>query len=160
MPGLLAGQGLPAANGGIDIAWIELERATAPARALGGDHRGTAAEKGVEHDVAAGRAVEDRIADQCHWLHRRVQCQEITLRAAAGEGIGAGVIPHIAAVAPKPAELDIVAVRPAALFEDQDELVLAAIERAHAGIVLDPDAHILEFAIGLAASVEQFLEMT
>ena len=30
----------------LDIAWIELQRATAPARALGGDHRRTAAEKG------------------------------------------------------------------------------------------------------------------
>jgi len=50
-------------------------------------------------------------------------------------------------------------VRPAALLKDQDELVLAAIERAHAGIVLDPDAHILEFAIGLLADGEQFGEM-
>ena len=30
----------------LDIAWIELQRATAPARALRGDHRRTAAEKG------------------------------------------------------------------------------------------------------------------
>ena len=49
--------------------------------------------------------------------------------------------------------------RPAALLEDQDELVLAAIQRAHASIVLDPDAHILEFAIGLLADGEQFGEM-
>ena len=37
MLGLVAGQGLPAANGGIDIAGVELERVAAPARALSGD---------------------------------------------------------------------------------------------------------------------------
>ena len=111
MAGAAAGQGLPAANGGIDIAWIELEPAAAPARALGGDHRRAAAEKGVEHDVAARRAVEDRIGDHGDRLHRRVERQQITLLATAGKGIGPGITPHIAAVAPKPAELDIVAVR-------------------------------------------------
>jgi len=159
MPGLVAGQDLPAANGGIDIAWIELQRAAAPAGALGRDHRRAAAEKGVEHDLAARRAVEDRIGDHRHRLDRRVQGQEIALATAAGKGIGAGIVPHIAAVAPKPAELDIVAVRAAALLEDQDELVLAAIERAHAGIVLDPHTQILEFAVDLLDSGEQLAEM-
>jgi len=62
-------------------------------------------------------------------------------------------------MASKPTELHIVAVRAAALFEDQDELVLAAIERAHAGIVLDPDTQILEFAVDLLNSGEQLGEM-
>jgi D-hexose-6-phosphate mutarotase len=35
-----------------------------------------------------------------------MQRQEIALLAAAGEGIGSGITPHIAAVAPKLAELD------------------------------------------------------
>src|SRR6516162_8695249 len=159
MPGLVTGQDLPAANGGIDIAWIELQRAAAPAGALGRDHRGAAAEKGVEHDLAARRAVEDSIGNHRHRLDRRVQGQEIALLAAAGEGISAGITPDIAAMTAKPTELDIVAVRTAALLKDQDELVLAAIERAHAGIVLDPDTQILEFAIGLLADGEQFGEM-
>ena len=68
-------------------------------------------------------------------------------------------MPHIAAVAPKPAELDIIAVPPAALFENQHELMLAAIERAHAGIVLDPDTQILEFVVDLLNSGEQLGEM-
>ena len=38
--------------------------------------------------------------------------------------------------------LDIVAVLPAAVFEDKDELVLAAVEGAYPGIVLDPDAQV------------------
>src|SRR5262245_37396347 len=78
----------------------------------------------------------------------------------AGKGIGAGVTPDIAAMASKPAELDIIAVLPTALLKDRDEFVLAAIERAHAGIVLDPDADILEFAIGASTGGEQFPVMT
>ena len=88
-----------------------------------------------------------------------MQRQEIALATAAGEGIGTGITPHIAAVAPVPAELDIVGVRAAVLLENQDELVLAAIERAHAGIVLDPDTQILEFAVDLLNSGEQLGEM-
>src|SRR5215469_17979592 len=122
MPGLVAGQGLPAANRGIDITGVELERAAAPARTLSGDHRRAAAEKGVEHDVAARRAIEDRIGDQGDRLDRRVQRQQVALLPMAGEGVGAGITPHIAAVAPKLAELDIVAVRAAAPLKHQDEL--------------------------------------
>jgi hypothetical protein len=77
--------------------------------------------------------------------------QQIALGAAAGEGVGSGIIPDIAAVAAELAELDIIAVSVASVLEDKDELVLAAVERAHAGIVLDPDAQILELAIGLSA---------
>src|ERR1700737_4781964 len=68
-------------------------------------------------------------------------------------------MPDIAAVAAELAELDVVAVRSAALLEDQAELVLAAIERAHAGIVLDPDAEVLELAIGLGTGNQQLVEM-
>jgi len=58
------------------------------------------------------------------------------LLSMAGEGIGAGVMPDIAAIASKPAELDIVAMRPAALRKHRDELVLDAIERAMPGLCL------------------------
>jgi hypothetical protein len=40
----------------------------------------------------------------------RTQGQQIALVAAAGEGVGPGIMPHIAAVAAEPAKLDIVAV--------------------------------------------------
>src|SRR4029077_9597174 len=112
----------------------------APAGAPGGDHRRAAAEKGVEHDPTALGAVEDRIGDQCHRLHRRVQCREIAFLAAAGEGVDPGIMPDIAAVAAELAELDVVAVRSDALLEDKDELVLAAVHRTHTGIILGPDA--------------------
>src|ERR1700732_4751270 len=68
-------------------------------------------------------------------------------------------MPDIAAVAAELAELDVVAVRSAALLEDKDELVLAAIERAHAGIVLDPDAEVLQFTVGFGTGGQQLVEM-
>ena len=49
--------------------------------------------------------------------------------------------------------------RSAALFEDQDELVLTAVQRAHPGIVLDPDAEVLQFAIGFGSGGQQLVEM-
>ena len=58
-----AGQRLPAADNRIDIGGIELDAVAAPAGALGRNHRRAAAEKAIEHDVAAGRAVEDRTGD-------------------------------------------------------------------------------------------------
>src|SRR5438046_7308131 len=88
-----------------------------------------------------------------------MQGQEIALGAAASEGVGSGVVPHIAAVAPEPAELDVVAMLAATLLEDKDELVLAAIERTHAGIVLGPNAEGFELAIDLGTSGQQFLEV-
>ena len=45
------------------------------------------------------------------------------------------------------------------LLEDQDELVLAAVERAHPAIVLDPDAEVFQFAIGAVAGGQQLVEM-
>src|SRR5438309_6262556 len=142
MTSAAAGQCLPAADDRVDIAGIELKSVAAPAGALGGDHRRAAAEKAIEHDVAAGRAVEDRIGDHRHRFYCRMQRRQIALLAAAGEGVGPGVVPNITAVATELAELDIVAVWLAAVFEHKDQLVLAAVERTHAGAVLDPDAKV------------------
>src|SRR5204862_6312782 len=91
---------------------VELHPIAAPTGAFSGNHRGAAAEKAVEHDVAALGAVEDRIGDHRHRLHRRMQCQEIALRAAAGKGVEPGIMPDIAAIAAKLAELDIVRCAP------------------------------------------------
>src|SRR5690349_18315748 len=88
-----------------------------------------------------------------------MQRRQIALLAAPGEGIGPGVIPDIAAVAPELAELDIVAVPVAAVFENEDKLVLTAVERAHPGIVLDPDAEVFQLAIDAAAGGQQVLGM-
>src|SRR5436305_15196894 len=68
-------------------------------------------------------------------------------------------MPHIASVAAKPAKLDIVAVSGAALFEHKDKLVLAAVERPHPAIVLDPNTEVLQLVVGGSAGRQQLLEM-
>src|SRR6266446_5990488 len=95
-----AGQRLPSPDDRIDIGGVKLQPVAAPASALGRDQCRTAAEKRIEHDVAAGRAIEDRIGDHRHRLHGRVQRQEIALLAAAGEGIGSGVVPTLLRLRP------------------------------------------------------------
>src|SRR5215469_16581578 len=159
MTGTAASQRLPAADRRVDIGGVELDTATAPAGAFGRYHRRAAAEKAVEHDVAAGRAVEDRIGDQRHRLHCWMQRREIALLGAAAKGIASRVPPHIAAVAPEAAKLDVVAVLVAAVFEDKDELVLAAVKRAHPGIILDPNAEVLDLAVDAVGGAEQLCDM-
>src|ERR1700732_5238233 len=104
-----ADQRLPAADDRIDIGGIELQPVAAPASALGGHHSRAAAEKGIEHDIAAGRAVEDRIGDHRHRLHGRMQRQTVTLLAATGEGVDLRVVTDIAAGTPEVADMDIIA---------------------------------------------------
>ena len=56
-------------------------------------------------------------------------------------------LPNRSAMSTVAPELDIVAVRRPAVLEDKDQLVLAAVERAHAGIVFDPDAKVFELGV-------------
>ena len=62
--------------------------------------------------------------------------------AATSKGIEPRVLPHLAAIAAKPAELNI-AMPVVGALEDEDEFVLPAVQRAHSAIVLDPDAEFL-----------------
>ena len=127
MTGGSAGLHLPATDSRVDVSRIELQPAATPASALGSDYAGPAAEKAVEHDVAAGRAVEYRVGHHRHRLHGRVQRQKIALAAVSGKRVDPRVMPHIGSVAPELAELDIVAMPIATVFEDEDQLVLAAL---------------------------------
>src|SRR5215472_13438209 len=148
MAGASAGQDLPAADDRVDRAGVEFQPKAAPTSALGGDQARAAAEKGIEHNVAVGRAVEDRVGDHRHRLHARVQRRQIAVLVATGEGTGPRVVPNIAAVA---AAADSVAVPVAAVLENEDQLVLAAVKRARASDVLDPNAEVLGLAIGAMA---------
>jgi hypothetical protein len=56
-------------------------------------------------------------------------------------------MPDICAVSAVLTELDIVAVRGFAILEDEDQLMLAAVERAHAGIVFNPVAKVFELGV-------------
>src|SRR5437764_13049627 len=57
-------------------------------------------------------------------------------------------------------ELDIVEMRLLANTEHADELVLASVERALAGIRLHPDRQVQEVAIDRATGLEQLADMT
>src|SRR5438128_1230485 len=58
-----------------------------------------------------------------------------------------------------PAELNIVVMPRPASLEDENELVLAAIEGAHAGIVFGPDAQVLQLGVDGLRRVQQFPDM-
>src|SRR5262249_55488488 len=146
---------LPAANDGVDIQGIDLQSVTTTASALGGDHRGTTAEEGVEHDMAARRTVQNCVRHQRNRLHGWMKCEQITLISCASAGVHAGVAPDVAAIAPVFTELNVIAMGVAAVLEDKDQLVLGAIEGAHPRIVLGPDAQVLELGVNLAPGGQQ-----
>ena len=62
------------------------------------------------------------------------------LLASPPEIVKARVLPDIGAVAAMLSQFDIIPVRRPAVLEHVDQLVLAPVERPHAGIVFDPDA--------------------
>src|SRR6516165_1311325 len=68
-------------------------------------------------------------------------------------------MPNIAAVAAKSAELDIIAMPVPAMLEHKDQLVPAAVERAHPGIVLDPYGEIFQLVICLATGGRQLRDV-
>ena len=57
------------------------------------------------------------------------------------------------------AELDVVDMFAAAVFPDEDQLMLAAIERAHAGIGLGPNHEIFELCVSAPASGQHLIKM-
>src|SRR5439155_13391494 len=71
----------------------------------------------------------------------------------------AGIVEHVAAMATFGAEAEIVDVRRAAVLEDADQLVLAAIKRALPGIGFVPDQQVLPLGVERASSSQQLGEM-
>lgn len=47
----------------------------------------------------------------------------------------------------------------AAVFEDEDELVLTAVKRAHSSVVFDPDAMVFQLPINLPGGGQQLFGM-
>src|ERR1700756_2235572 len=85
MPRGLARIGLPAADYCIDIKRIELDAVAGASGALGGNERRAAAEKGIEHERATVRAVEDRIGNEGDGFDRRMQTQKNAFLGLAPE---------------------------------------------------------------------------
>ena len=107
MAGVIASKRLPATNDGVDIELVEFNPITPPAHALRSHQSGAAAEKGVEHDLAARGAVQNGVGDQLHRLYSWMQREVALLRECARTRIG----PNVGAIATEFAEQDVVAVR-------------------------------------------------
>src|SRR5260370_38459764 len=71
----------------------------------------------------------------------------------------AGIVPHVRAIATVLAELEIIDVRGGPGLPYEHQLMLRAVERAHAGIGLVPDTEVLELAVDLAAGGEHLPHM-
>ncbi len=138
----------------IAIAWIELDRVTPPADLLGGNERGAAAGEDNEHDAAALGSIENRIGDECDRLDRRVQ-GEVRV-AVLAEAVDARVGPDIGPVPPVAIQLDVVDVWRAAGLDHENQLVLGAVERAHAAVGLGPDAEVFELTVNRLAGARDF----
>ena len=91
-------------------------------------------------------------------LDRRVRPKLV--HAAGAEAVDAGVAPDVRARAAVTAEFDVIEVRRLADPKDADQLMLAAIKAALAGVRLDPHHEIEHLAVGLLAGFEQLAQMS
>src|SRR4051794_30950485 len=115
---------------------IKLQAEAGPTDPLRSDQRRSTAEECVEDDVTARRAVENGIGHKFDRLNRRMQREQVALLAIAPERVRPRIGPNVGSVAAVAAQLDVVPMRSPALFVHQNQLVLAAVERTHAGAAL------------------------
>ena len=109
MPRHLSGDGQPAVEGDIYIAWIDLQTISPPPGALGGEKRRARTEEAVENDIAAVGGVQDGVGNEADGFDRRVLRQQCI--AFLAETVDPRVRPDIGAVASMSAQLDVIDVR-------------------------------------------------
>src|SRR5258708_7020968 len=85
MDGFVTGLCLPTPNDGVDVEWIDLKAAAAPANALRGHDGAAATHKRIQNEIAAGGAVEDSVGHEFDGLHRWVQRQQFAFLGTASE---------------------------------------------------------------------------
>jgi hypothetical protein len=141
------------ANRPVHVPGLDLERVPDPSGPFGGEQRRPRAGKAVEDDVSFPGAVEDRVGDEPNGFDRRVQGERLV--ALGPKTVHAGIAPHVGSGAPVFAQLDVVHVRGRSHLEDVDELMLRAVEGAHAGVGLHPDAQVFALAVDPPASGEE-----
>ena len=138
---------------GVHITGLDLESVADASSPVRRQNCCPGAREPIEHPIPAARTIEDRIRHQPHGFNRGVHCERLV--PLAPERVNAGVPPDVASVATVSAELDIIRVRRRPHFADVDELMLRAVERAHPGIRLHPDAKVFAFAVDGAARREE-----
>ena len=67
-----------------------------------------------------------------------MQGEQIALLACLTKGGRRSIFPDIATITPEAAELDVIAMRRAAVLEDQHQFMTTALEGTHAAVVLGP----------------------
>ena len=134
--GFLFGHSLPASNGHIDVCGFILKAIRNSAHLFGRQYRGARSGKLVENDVSPCGAIEQRVRYKSDRFDRRMRCE--IFEAVLPERIDARIRPDIGPVPPEPSQLHIVSMRVTTNPKHSDELVLAAIERALAGIRFIP----------------------
>src|SRR4029450_10986480 len=83
------GIGLPSPHSDVDIMWIELEAVCTSTNALGCHDRGARPHKWVEDDVAAPRAIAQRVGDERDRLDCRMQSEIV--HASGTERVDPGI---------------------------------------------------------------------
>src|SRR3954451_18015343 len=128
-----AGKGLPAADGDVDKTRLDVQRTGMASDPLGSDDRGARAGKSVEDHIAPPCAVLDSVGHQGDRFGARMRAK---LPHVAGTERGhSGVAPDVGArTPPMPLELDIIEMWRLPDPKHADKLVLAAVERALAGV--------------------------
>src|ERR1700742_1747213 len=134
--------GLPTSHDGVDVERIYLHPVAGPSDALRRNDCRSPSQKWIKNDVAAGRAVEDRVCDKPNWLYGRMNGRQVSFVGGTTERIGARICPDVAAVSAELTKLDVVAMAIAPSPVHENKFVLAPIERAHPRIVLGPDAEV------------------
>src|ERR1700719_513802 len=126
--GSLAGVGLPTSDDRVDVGRIKLQSVAAATRAIGGDHRRSASEKGIQDDFASCGSVHDGVSHEGHDLNGRMACEKISLLSGFAEGRDAGIFPNVRSVSAELSQLDVVPMGGIAMFEDEYEFMPAPIE--------------------------------
>jgi hypothetical protein len=149
----LAAVGLPATNDHIAIPGFVLHAPGVSAGLVGRDQRAATSSKGIEHDGAALGDIPDCIRQHGNGLDGRMHGEFV--KAAVTEGIDARILPDIGPVAAVLTEFKRVGMGGFTLLEHEHQFMPGAIERPHAGIVLDPHDQVLLDQALLAARAGQ-----
>ena len=112
-----------------------------PAGAFGGKKGRAAAAKGIQNDVIALRRIQNGVGNQRNRLDRGMEVKSAFLTFAR-KAVGAGVVPHVRAIAPEAAELNVVEVRLLAVSKHEYELMPRPVKRAHAPVALNPNTQV------------------
>lgn len=104
---------------------IQFDAVSTPSGLLGGEQRGAAAGKRVQHDAASFRAVKKGVANKREWFRCRMSCKRVI--PVLPKTVHARILPNIRSASSEAPKLDIIDVFGAAVLVDKNKLVSGAI---------------------------------